>query len=156
MTDFVECDGCSKKLGSPILCSSCAANRRSIADLQKKLAEVQRDYLQAEGDLTNAHNELRLLKATYADEARYRRKWILDQHKAAEAKLAEVEAERDEWQPIETAPKDGTKVILWLPDFHSVEMAWFCVPAEASHWMPLPTPPKGTIDMADHDHMKDA
>jgi len=106
MTDFVECDGCSKKLGSPILCSSCAANRRSIADLQKKLAEV--------------------------------------------------EAERDEWQPIETAPKDGTKVILWLPDFHSVEMAWFCVPAEASHWMPLPTPPKGTIDMADHDHMKDA
>jgi len=61
------------------------------------------------------------------------------------------------WQPIETAPKDGTFVLLWLgPHWETAEVlqwseeenAWIdrhhgaligsLVP---THWQPLPTPP---------------
>jgi len=68
-----------------------------------------------------------------------------------------------EWQPIETAPKDGTRILLyqregdgmddnrtvaegawgeWLPG----EYEWCMVQQDAwtapTHWMPLPEPPK--------------
>lgn len=73
------------------------------------------------------------------------------------------------WQPIESAPKDGTPVDLWYPHPETASKpgsrqpnawwsgrAWwadnwdydgaagevgFC--GEPTHWMPLPTPPKG-------------
>lgn len=69
-----------------------------------------------------------------------------------------------EWQPIETAPKDGRSVLLWMPggdgtdderrcdigcwgvpDWSHYEMwlmnmgdGWFA----PTHWMPLPPPPE--------------
>jgi hypothetical protein len=67
------------------------------------------------------------------------------------------------WQPIESAPKDGTRVILTCagyshaphpfsyPDAHQdvVHIARFdgeywrpFVPNNWTHWMPLPDPPK--------------
>jgi hypothetical protein len=59
-----------------------------------------------------------------------------------------------EWQPIETAPNDGTRVLVWLTrsparsgrpqvvmgaPWHDGKQAWWidC----ATHWMPLPEPP---------------
>jgi hypothetical protein len=62
-----------------------------------------------------------------------------------------------EWQPIETAPKDGTEVLLWVPDgtyfalmmtgsYEGCAMGW-CDNVrgspgfEPTHWMPLPRPP---------------
>ena len=73
-----------------------------------------------------------------------------------------------EWQPIETAPKDGTLVLLW-PGSRTVNRlltvcsAYWHQPANPkvsgmwvgqfvtrgsyiTHWMPLPEPPK------DQDH----
>lgn len=58
------------------------------------------------------------------------------------------------WQPIETAPKDGTEVLVYaapyedLRGFQTVaawhEAAGWCVDElrEATHWMPLSEPPK--------------
>jgi hypothetical protein len=83
----------------------------------------------------------------------------------AERELAEVR--KDAWKPIDTAPKDGTEVFLWLPSpYNRIEKArWFdlwenwqlddfpddgdeyCGIGNAlpSHWMPLPAPPAASV-----------
>lgn len=60
------------------------------------------------------------------------------------------------WQPIETAPKNGTYVLLWVPGFNTPDIAgwvdgsWatpddhsdLCCPyGGPTHWMPLPERP---------------
>lgn len=66
----------------------------------------------------------------------------------------------NEWQPIETAPRDGTAVLLYCPTFYfgpGVYLGWWegthfecCTEGQtlgpysdngATHWMPLPAPP---------------
>lgn len=61
-----------------------------------------------------------------------------------------------EWQPIETAPKDGREILVcsryqcavafwddeeeaWLTDYRRKGNSAY---VEARHWMPLPEPPK--------------
>ena len=57
-----------------------------------------------------------------------------------------------EWKPIETAPKNGTPVLLWFVDggadvcwrdgdrWTDGEYRW--ADDAFSHWMPLPEPPQ--------------
>ena len=67
-----------------------------------------------------------------------------------------------EWQPIETAPKDGTVFVSWAPDELHSEGGYWCLlywegknysafveywdgeppGAEPKHWMSLPEPPQ--------------
>lgn len=62
-------------------------------------------------------------------------------------------ARRCEWRPIETAPKDGTRILVHVPGFGqeisawSLRMAtgeheWFGLARDPTHWMPLPEPPE--------------
>lgn len=61
-----------------------------------------------------------------------------------------------EWQPIETAPKDGTPILCFTPDeqfspITGIDVLWFengdwlynanIVLDPPTHWMPLPPPP---------------
>jgi hypothetical protein len=64
-----------------------------------------------------------------------------------------------EWRPIDTAPKDGTEIDIWMSGFRypnsywgKVEQAWLDVDGEKlydiffeepTHWMPEPDPPPG-------------
>jgi hypothetical protein len=85
----------------------------------------------------------------------------------AAAEITRLRKERDEaraaltWQPIETAPKDGTEILVCGPDkngglYRAVQrwpenwglywpvtyMAYAA--GEPAHWMPLPPPPEAT------------
>jgi hypothetical protein len=61
-----------------------------------------------------------------------------------------------EWQPIETAPKDGTELLLYGPfvptggtymdigrwtDYADGFWDWSADDSQPTHWMPLPSPP---------------
>lgn len=82
---------------------------------------------------------------------------------AAETVKAYLAALGDGWQPIETAPRDGTRVLLFAPAtkdraavvrndyWWSQERAWAHMRPDHSytHWRPLPAPPRDVRDSAD-------
>lgn len=56
-----------------------------------------------------------------------------------------------EWQPIETAPKDGRSFLVGVEDREFIDRAFFIMDDQLiiiggrykpTHWMPLPDPPK--------------
>lgn len=60
-----------------------------------------------------------------------------------------------DWQPIETAPRDGKTLLMWAPGFGlgALVLYWMNdywrepanglgLKVEPTHWMPLPPPPR--------------
>jgi hypothetical protein len=62
-----------------------------------------------------------------------------------------------EWQDIETAPKDGSDILVFVPEHREQYVAWWSrvhtcwlwadtehstEACEPTHWTPLPEPPK--------------
>lgn len=70
------------------------------------------------------------------------------------AELSALRAER-EWRPIESAPKDGTSILAWFPDWggeaRAMSVKWIAPHSGWSmpgyggltppYWQPLPAPP---------------
>jgi hypothetical protein len=71
---------------------------------------------------------------------------------------AEGEPEPQGWQSIETAPRDGTQILIWIVGIEprpriaywadrGMEYGWFGLQSQhllgvpVTHWMPLPVPP---------------
>ena len=74
---------------------------------------------------------------------------------AWQARAALTAAKAGGWLPIETAPKDGTRVLLWrrairdqpapiMADGFWCETCWVWpyILSEPTHWQPLPAPPE--------------
>jgi hypothetical protein len=76
------------------------------------------------------------------------------------------ESARGEWLPIETAPKDGARVLLWSPEWQApctgqfYGKAWalhydwqssLAFAFQPTHWMPLPAPPQDERQGGDPD-----
>lgn len=64
------------------------------------------------------------------------------------ALAAIIAALTPQWQPISSAPRDGTRVLLWnsADGGHAITGAWRLASAEDhetyTHWMPLPAAPE--------------
>lgn len=74
----------------------------------------------------------------------------------------------DEWKPIETAPKDGTSILVGAPEWEPELCSWrndcwfrgWCAGGlrsdtygpdfDPTHWMPLPPPPRPDDESTHH------
>ena len=120
----------------------------------------------------DAVTKLRDFARAHGMDHRERDPLVMAIHHALDEKSAAAlpQAPDAKWQPIETAPKDGTKIDLWakawLPAFDRFEFMrfadcwwwngdsmsnsdakWMELHRDwhATHWMPLPSPPRAAL-----------
>ena len=112
----------------------------AMVEIERLRAEVAKLRAQMDADLATYTETMEEATATMA---------------RAEAELVASSAEvarltaANKWRPIKTAPKDGTVILIHVPNARLLSMAraddllakpyWL---EGASHWMPLPEPPK--------------
>ena len=80
------------------------------------------------------------------------RRWNGREKITGEAELAVMQLQRPGWQPIDTAPRDGTEILLWHPgqgkalafwdsrqqwNYDGNPFVWY----PPTHWHPLPPEP---------------
>lgn len=73
---------------------------------------------------------------------------VAAEERAAQAAIDAWNTRAPQWQPIESAPKDGTRLMLWdsRAGGYAVTGAWVAGSADdhetITHWQPLPAPPE--------------
>ncbi len=153
--DCVVCQDSGIEVESREYCQACyRGKRRKNVD---SFADKLRGMPFTDAMWIVAHSTINTERAIAAAELALLKSKLLQ----AERELAEVR--KDAWQPIETAPKDGAEVFLWLPSpYNRIEKArWFDLwenwqlgefpdhsdeycgigSALPTHWMPLPAAP---------------
>lgn len=128
------------------------AMNRIIADAQypEDFECVQAELLRMTQENADLRSSIELNEQVWIQRNKTMHKWIKRARKA-ESELAALKAR--EWQPIGTAPRDGTPVDLWhKAGFRQTETWWDADDecwssanddSDFTHWMPLPPPPKG-------------
>ncbi len=162
-------DGCAQEHGAECDCGTLGA-----ALLRAEKAEADLTALRAERDnlsalLQESKQQFVLMQKQALHEvaeARQQLQEVLAVAKQDNANLQlmieQVQLHKDElaaararlavpaWQPIETAPKDGSQVLVWddgamfISWWNEEEHAWIDngpVQPPPTHWMPLPPPP---------------
>lgn len=133
-----------------------AALRARLAAAEKERDEALRDAIEfaqtVDAGIVRDEEYLRLHREKMEQ---------YDRRVAAEARAEKAEAERDAacWQPIETAPRDGTLMDLWAGEriancaWNTPSNCWaerigagfggrhWAVVNDPTHWMPLPPAP---------------
>lgn len=136
--------------------------------LSQMVAGLEQQVVALHDDIFEAHRQ-RDIVALQLDQAQRQASLLLEQssQRGDEIKILTAKAQALEaaasWQPIATAPKDGTEILLFRPPPYTHPRAWMVVgqwkaksvvflPADywmgwpnpdypPTHWMPLPAPP---------------
>jgi hypothetical protein len=172
LADALECVAKYRETGGNILSRSVDTLRRQHAEIELLKATASSNYGRGHVDahsmasarVEELEAEVEALKAdrdSWMQQASDRVADAVAFAKEADGLRAEIEALRKdaEWQPIETAPKDGKRILILDSDGQR-QVAGFCrvigcdfyawviandmhITADmATHWKPLPPPPK--------------
>lgn len=61
LSDFVECEACRSKPGTPVLCDGCLHNRKLIGDLKSELGSTTRKLEEHAKDVAALKRTIRVL-----------------------------------------------------------------------------------------------
>lgn len=132
-----QCDGCGADLGDAY-CGGCLHDEKG-----KWLRGIKDDGYRTDNERCAAE----ILLKTYG-----------------ESNIAPQQVQADAWRPIETAPKDGTRVLLKSPQGRIADgdwgrygvWSWPYVMVEPTHWMPLNAIQQVQADAGAVDSARDA
>lgn len=123
-----------------------------IEQIEELLAKATPGVVESSQDCVGIGGQL--VACFMGDKALTEQELFIALRNAAPALLAAYKAMQ--WKPIETAPKDVDRILVFVPSYDpsmahwaTVESKWVCHSilnryAQPTHWLPLPTPPEAS------------
>ena len=90
MDDFMECDDCQSKTGSPVLCGGCLVNRGLISQLKTENEELREENKALRENWENLREWMKGKKINFSGDDRFWRGYE-DFYYDVKAKLKELE-----------------------------------------------------------------
>ena len=140
-------------------CVNCEALTQKVRELE---AALERQWDERTHDENVARAQTKRAEAAEAKVQELEAERMVDQQRRENAAFVQALEEGPAWQPIATAPKDGTLILIYGMNRKEREIRfidtavydegrstydglglWFCGTSShpATHWMPLPAPP---------------